>query len=70
MMSVFNHISDGSTSNIEVTLNRRYIRQKLDHGLGRIWADIEQKVKIYLLSTDLSHFKYDEFIHVLDVVNR
>ncbi|KAK2140314.1 hypothetical protein LSH36_1395g00066 [Paralvinella palmiformis] len=61
---------DGSTSNIEVTLNRRYIRQKLDHGLGRIWADIEQKVKIYLLSTDLSHFKYDEFIHVLDVVNR
>ena len=51
-------------------LNQRYIQQKLEHGLSRIWSDIQQKVKVYLLSTDLSCFKYDEFIQVLDIVNR
>ena len=28
------------------------------------------QVKVFLLSTDLSTFKYEEFIKVLDVVNR
>ena len=50
--------------------DRCYIQQKLSHGLGRIWADVQQKVKVYLLSIDLCHFKYDEFIQVLDIVNR
>ena len=47
-----------------------YIQQKLENGLLKIWVDIQQKVKTYLLSTDLSLFKYDSFIQVLDVVNR
>ena len=55
---------------MEETLNRRYIQQKLEHGLMRIWGDVQQKVKVYLLSTDLAYFKYDEFIKVLDIINR
>lgn len=55
---------------MEANLNRRYIRQKLEHGLGRIWGDVQQKVKVYILATDLSYFKYDEFIQVLDITNR
>lgn len=55
---------------MEASLNRRYIKQKLEHGLGRIWGDVQHKVKVYLLSTDMSYFKYDEFIQVLDIVNR
>jgi len=47
-----------------------YIQQKLENGLLKIWLDIQQKVKTYLLSTDLSLFKYDSFIQVLDIVNR
>ena len=47
-----------------------YIQQKLENGLLKMWLDIQQKVKTYLLSTDLSSFKYDSFIQVLDVVNR
>lgn len=61
---------DGSTASLELTLSRRYIRQKLEHGLGRIWGDVQQKVKVYILCTDLSTFKYDDFIQVLNVVNR
>ncbi|XP_064613648.1 LOW QUALITY PROTEIN: syndetin-like [Liolophura sinensis] len=57
-------------SNVEATFNRHYIKQKLEHGLGRIWQDVQQKVKTYILATDLSSFKFDEFIQVLDLVNR
>jgi len=61
---------EGQNSTMEASVNRRYIKQKLEHGLGRIWGDVQHKVKVYLLSTDLSYFKYDDFIHVLDIVNR
>jgi len=50
--------------------DRHYIRSKLDQGLNRIWQDIQQKVKSFVLAADLSYFKYDDFIHVLDILNR
>jgi hypothetical protein len=59
-----------SSAMVESSLNRKYLQQKLQHGLTRIWGDVQQKVKIYVLSTDLSYFKYEEFIQVLDIVNR
>uniref|UniRef100_T1J3I3 Vacuolar protein sorting-associated protein 54 n=1 Tax=Strigamia maritima TaxID=126957 RepID=T1J3I3_STRMM len=48
----------------------QYVHQKLEHGVIRIWQDIQQKVKIYLTATDLSGFKFNDFICVLDLVNR
>lgn len=64
--------SSGSSGplGLEANFNRIYIRQKLEHGLGRIWQDIQQRVKTYLLATDLANFKFDDFIRVLDVVKR
>ena len=62
--------ADSSFSNEEHVINQSYIQQKLEGGLSRIWVDVQQKVKTYLLSTDSSSFKYDQFIQVLDVVNR
>ena len=64
------HFLLGDSPDVEETLNRRYIQQKLEHGLMRIWGDVQPKVKVYLLSTDLAYFKYDEFIKVLDIINR
>lgn len=55
---------------VDVTLKMKYIRQKLDHGLTRIWHDVQQKVKIYILGTDMASFKLEDFIRVLDLVNR
>ncbi|XP_059963633.1 syndetin [Mesoplodon densirostris] len=54
----------------ETNFDRGYIKKKLEHGLTRIWQDVQLKVKTYLLGTDLSIFKYDDFIFVLDIISR
>lgn len=54
----------------QADFTKHYIKQKLEHGLSRIWQDVQSKVKIYVLGTDLSGFKLEEFIRVLDLVNR
>ncbi|XP_065148061.1 syndetin isoform X2 [Paramisgurnus dabryanus] len=54
----------------ESTVGRSYVKKKLEHGLTRIWQDVQLKVKAYLLGTDMSNFKYDDFIVVLDVISR
>ncbi|XP_072859287.1 syndetin isoform X2 [Pogona vitticeps] len=54
----------------ESTFDRSYVKKKLEHGLSRIWQDVQLKVKTYLLGTDMSNFKYDDFIFVLDIVSR
>lgn len=63
------NVSDEASSDPE-SMNIVYIKQKLDHGLGRIWQDIQQKVRTYILGIDLSPFKLEQFIQFLDVVNR
>ncbi|GIY34880.1 hypothetical protein CDAR_389061 [Caerostris darwini] len=50
--------------------NRTYIHQKLEHGLLRIWQDVQQKVKSFLLASDMAPFKFDEFIRILALVQR
>lgn len=54
----------------QADFTKHYIKQKLEHGFSRIWQDVQSKVKIYVLGTDLSGFKLEEFIRVLDLVNR
>ena len=47
-----------------------YIEQKLQHGLQRMWQDIQSRVRIFILASDTSHFKFDEFLKILDITNR
>ncbi|KAM3858260.1 syndetin isoform 3-T3 [Diretmus argenteus] len=54
----------------ESVAGRSYVKKKLEHGLTRIWQDVQLKVKAYILGTDMSNFKYDDFIVVLDVISR
>ncbi|XP_036948690.1 syndetin isoform X3 [Acanthopagrus latus] len=54
----------------ESVVDRSYVKKKLEHGLTRIWQDVQLKVKAYILGTDMSNFKYDDFIVVLDVISR
>ncbi|KAJ8403113.1 hypothetical protein AAFF_G00360290 [Aldrovandia affinis] len=54
----------------ESNFGRSYVKKKLEHGLTRIWQDVQLKVKAYLLGTDMSNFKYDDFIFVLDIISR
>jgi hypothetical protein len=34
------------------------------------FQEVQERIKTHLLGTDLSYFKYDDFIYVLDLVNR
>lgn len=65
-------VSDGNNviGTEETAFDRNYVKKKLDHGLTRIWQDVQLKVKTYLLGTDMSIFKYDDFIFVLDIISR
>ncbi|XP_030056373.1 syndetin isoform X2 [Microcaecilia unicolor] len=54
----------------ESNFDRSYVKKKLEHGLTRIWQDVQLKVKTYFLGTDMSSFKYDDFIFVLDIISR
>ncbi|XP_068603121.1 syndetin isoform X2 [Brachionichthys hirsutus] len=64
--------SDGAaaTESDESVVDRSYVKKKLEHGLTRIWQDVQLKVKAYILGTDMSNFKYDDFIVVLDIISR
>jgi len=70
VVTVFSETEKSSDAMSDSAVCQSYIQQKLENGLLKIWLDIQQKVKTYLLSTDLSLFKYDSFIQVLDIVNR
>ena len=35
-----------------------------------VFQEVQERIKTHVLATDLSHFKYDDFIYVLDLVNR
>ncbi|XP_026155676.1 syndetin isoform X3 [Mastacembelus armatus] len=61
---------DAGAESDELLVDRSYVKKKLEHGLTRIWQDVQLKVKAYILGTDMSNFKYDDFIVVLDVISR
>uniref|UniRef100_A0AAZ3Q7H5 VPS50 EARP/GARPII complex subunit n=1 Tax=Oncorhynchus tshawytscha TaxID=74940 RepID=A0AAZ3Q7H5_ONCTS len=60
----------GAADTEEAVVDHSYVKKKLEHGLTRIWQEVQLKVKAYLLGTDMSNFKYDDFIVVLDVISR
>ncbi|KAM9097634.1 syndetin isoform 2-T2 [Sarcophilus harrisii] len=60
----------GAAEPDESNFDRSYVKKKLEHGLSRIWQDVQLKVKTYLFGTDMSTFKYDDFIFVLDIISR
>ncbi|EEC05108.1 coiled-coil domain-containing protein, putative, partial [Ixodes scapularis] len=45
----------------------RYVRDKLTQGLQRVWQDIQKKLTEFLLACNMSGFKFNQFIQVLDV---
>jgi hypothetical protein len=64
-------VTDGvSQLDFEENLNKPYVKQKLGNGLVRIWHDVQARVLAYLLGSDLSRYKFDEFLHILRIVHR
>lgn len=63
-------LSNDIGDSAEIKFNRSYVKQKLDNGLTKLWMSVQQKVRPYLEGCNMSRFQYDNFIKVLDIVNR
>jgi syndetin len=48
----------------------QYVRQKLEMGRVRVWHDVQSKVAILISACESSNFKFDDFLNVLDLVDR
>lgn len=55
---------------LEATLSKEYVKQKLEHSMVRAWHEVEGKISIYLTNTDLTSTKFEQFVQVLGIVNR
>ncbi|CAF4452610.1 unnamed protein product [Rotaria sp. Silwood2] len=47
-----------------------FLIQKLESGSSRLWHEIQQKMKTFILENNMTHFKFEAFIQVLKVINR
>ena len=54
---------------LEANFNKQYVKQKLENGVIRIWHDVETKISTFM-GTDLSNFKFEQFVQVLGIINR
>jgi hypothetical protein len=54
---------------LESLLQRQYVEKKLESGLGRIWQDVQTKVRVLVLSSNLAELDIDLFIQFLDIIH-
>lgn len=52
---------------IETQFDQRFIRQKLEHGLGRIWQETQQKLRVLLQTHDISSCSFEELMTILKI---
>lgn len=55
---------------IENSVSREYIRQKLKSGLIRLWNDVQGKVSGFLKCTGLEEYPFEKFVQMLGVLRR
>ncbi|KAG8227262.1 hypothetical protein J437_LFUL003995, partial [Ladona fulva] len=63
------NVESEETSN-ESLFSNDYVMQKLEAGLTRIWNEVQSKICALLTAADLSWYKFDDFLQVLDLVHR
>jgi hypothetical protein len=63
-------ILDKRSVDVEASMAAQYVRQKLEMGRVRVWHDVQSKVAILISACESSNFKFDDFLNVLDLVDR
>lgn len=58
------------TSDFEISVNKEYVREKLNNGLMKIWHDVQFKVSTFLTESDLSQYPFEKFVRVLGILKR
>lgn len=59
-----------SDNDVEVTLSKQYVKHKLENTMFRVWHDVQIKISKYLMNADLTYTKFEQFVQVLDMINR
>ena len=62
-------IADSSKDD-ERELMRQDIQRKLETGSTRIWQDVQTKVGLLVVGSDVSELTIDQFLKLLDVIHR
>ena len=63
-------INDESSKDDENELMRQDIQKKLETGSIRIWQDVQTKVGLLVVGSDVSELTIDQFLKLLDVIHR
>ncbi|XP_059490608.1 syndetin [Neocloeon triangulifer] len=58
------------TETVEVAMATQHIKQKLEKGRSSIWQDMQSKVASLIIACDPSNYKFDEFLCILDLVDK
>lgn len=61
---------DTDSKDLEETSSEEYVKHKLGTSMIRMWHDVEMKISIFLMNTDLTYIKFEQFVQVLGIVNR
>ena len=59
-----------NAENEETKLMRQDIQKKLEIGSTRIWQDVQTKVGLLVVGSDVSELTIDQFLKLLDVIHR
>ena len=63
-------ITEDSSKDDERELMRQDIQRKLETGSTRIWQDVQTKVGLLVVGSDVSELTIDQFLKLLDVIHR
>jgi hypothetical protein len=55
---------------MEATMAAQYVKQKLEMGRARVWNDVQAKVAALVMGCEPADFKFEDFLQVLDLVDR
>lgn len=63
-------LEDNESEEVEASFNKRFVKQKLEHGLVRIWQEIQLKLRTLIQSYDMSHYTLEKLIIILKISRR
>jgi len=55
---------------IEEYVNQEYISKKFEIGPTRLWGDIINKISNLVFNSNMTKFKFDDFLQVLSILNK
>ncbi|XP_050424950.1 syndetin isoform X2 [Adelges cooleyi] len=66
----FIDVSPDIEDDIEEYVNQEYINKKFEVGPTRLWGDMITKISNLVFNSNMTHFKFDDFLQVLSILKK